>query len=292
MGSFLNLRLKKVPISVVIFLLFSFPAHWLFAAGASATNKPELQKFEKASALKISQAAIGHETSDYVFYDRQDQKIQLSSYRGKPLIISLIFTSCHHICPTTTQNLAKVVELAQEVLGTDSFNIVSIGFDTHNDTPAAMRNFAIQQGVDEIPGWEFLSADATTIDALTRELGFQFFPSAGGFDHLIQSSLIDANGAVYRQVYGVKFNTPLLVDPLKELVFGRPVKGSLITSINNRIRLFCTVYDPATGRYYFDYSLFVGMFIGLIILISITVWLIREWRQPDTRNQQKSSSNT
>ena len=274
----MSLSLKKVLISVIVFLLFSSPAFLLAAAEKPAANKPNFQKFEEATALAISQDAIGRITSDYTFYDRLNRKVQLSSYRGKPLIISLIFTSCHHICPTTTQNLAKVVTLAQEVLGADSFNIISIGFDVQNDTPDAMRNFAIQQGVDEISGWEFLSADAPTINALTGELGFQFFPSAGGFDHLIQTSLVDAGGAVYRQVYGTKFNTPLLVDPLKELVFGRPVKGSLVTSIHNRIRLFCTVYDPASGRYIFDYSLFVGMIIGLIILISISVWLVREWR--------------
>ncbi len=278
----MNLKQKKVLIFFVVLLLFFSPAHWLAAAETPVTSKPELRKFEKSSALVTSQGAIGHVTGDYTFYDRQQRKVLLSSYRGKPLIISLIFTSCHHICPTTTQNLANVVKLAQEVLGEDSFNIVSIGFDVQNDTPDAMRNFAIQQGVDEIPGWEFLSADAPTINALTGELGFQFFPSAGGFDHLIQTSLIDAEGAVYRQVYGTKFNTPLLVDPLKELVFGRPVKGSLVTSIHNRIRLFCTVYDPASGRYIFDYSLFVGMIIGFIILISISIWLVREWRKSAT----------
>ena len=30
------------------------------------------------------------------------------------------------------------------------------------------------------------------------------------------------------------------------------------------MKLFCTVYDPRTGRYYFDYSLFASIIIGAL----------------------------
>ena len=135
-------------------------------------------------------------------------------YAGKPLVVSLIYTSCYHICPTTTQHLATVVRKARDVLGDDSFSVVSVGFDAANDTADAMRVFARQQSV-EIDGWEFLSTDADTIDALATDLGFQFFSTGSGFDHLIQSSVIDANGVVVRQVYGIRFDTPHLIEPLK-----------------------------------------------------------------------------
>ena len=39
------------------------------------------------------------------------------------------------------------------------------------------------------------------------------------------------------------------------------------------------VYDPTTGMYRFDYSIFIGFFIGLVLL-SGTVWVIvRAWRK-------------
>ena len=45
-----------------------------------------------------------------------------------------------------------------------------------------------------------------------------------------------------------------------------------------RVKLFCTVYDPASDSYMFDYSIFVGLTIGLV-LGAIFIYLVaREWR--------------
>jgi protein SCO1/2 len=234
--------------------------------------------FDSKKALNISQAAIGRTLGDYTLHDADNQPVQLSSYRGKPLVISLIYTSCYHICPMTTQHLQAVVSKARDVLGDDSFNVISVGFDVANDNPGAMRMFAAQQGVD-MDNWQFLSIDQPTLDKLASDLGFIYFPTPKGFDHLIQATVVDAGGTVYRQIYDMDFETPMLVEPLKELVFGTPRSKSLMTHLGNRIRLFCTVYDPKSDSYIFDYSLFIGMAIGLTTLLFAGFLVIREWRR-------------
>ncbi len=88
--------------------------------------------------------------------------------------------------------------------------------------------------------------------------------------------MIDAEGLVYRQVYGQVFDTPLLVDPLIELVLGRsPAEQPLLANLVNKIKLFCTTYDPVRDGYYFDYSLFIGMLIGGSIIIFTAVVVFR-----------------
>lgn len=234
------------------------------------------QTFDREAALATSQAALGNTISDYSFVDTNGHRVQLSDYRGKPLIISLIYTSCYYICPTTTQHLAKVVRKANDALDDDRFHILTIGFDTANDSPDAMRAFAAQQNVD-IDTWKFVSADQATIDQLTHELGFQYFASPHGFDHLIQASVLDGEGRVYRQVYGMNFETPHLIGPLKELVFGEPVSSSLLSQVTTKIRFFCTVYDPASDSYRYDYSVVMGFIIGLLCVGTFGVLLAREW---------------
>jgi protein SCO1/2 len=51
----------------------------------------------------------------------------------------------------------------------------------------------------------------------------------------------------------------------------------------NRVRLFCTLYDPRTGGYRFDYSPFVGMAIGLLALAGVAGFALREWRRVGRR---------
>ncbi len=224
------------------------------------------QVFDYDAALATSQAAVGNQLGEHRFTDVDGNPVTLDQFRGKPVVLSMVYTSCHQICPMTTRHLSEVVEKAREALGDDSFNVVMIGFDTAVDTPDAMRFFANKLGVYG-KNWQLLSTDKQTVEALSRDLGFLFFPSSNGFDHLIQASVIDAEGRVYRQVYGQVFDTPLLVDPMIELVLGRsPPEQPLLANLVNRIKLFCTTYDPARDGYYFDYSLFLGMLIGATII--------------------------
>jgi protein SCO1/2 len=269
------------------FLICGLFLHMVFATCANAIS-PSFPVVEAAAgtspafdydlALKASQAAIGNQLGNHTFVDIEGNALTLDQLRGKPLVLSMIFSSCYQICPMTTRHLSKVVQKARGALGDDSFTVAVIGFDTAVDTPDAMRYFAAKQGIVD-KNWHVLSTTPQTVATLSEELGFQFFNSSNGFDHLIQATVIDAEGKVYRQVYGQVFDTPLLVDPLIELVLGRaPPEQPLLTSLLDKIKLFCTTYDPVRDGYYFDYSLFLGMLIGGSIILFTGTVVVRGWR--------------
>jgi protein SCO1/2 len=242
-----------------------------------AASAQQDDRYDPDKALQRSQAAIGNTIGDYELLDHLGAPVRLrSDHAGRPLVISMIFTSCHHVCPQTTKHLASAVDAAREALGHESFDVVTVGFDVAHDTPDAMGAFARRQGVDE-PGWRFLSASTESIQQLSDDLGFIFFPTARGFDHINQSSIITRDGQVYSQVYGVTFELPWLVEPLKELVFNRPGSaGHLVAGLVDRVKLFCTVYDPRTGRYRFDNSLFFQIFAGGTFILALVIYLLRE----------------
>jgi len=236
------------------------------------------QEYDKDSALAVSQAAIGTRLQDYQLRDVRGQAFQLGQVAGRPLVVSMIYTSCHHVCPMITRNLARNIEIAREALGEDAFSVVTVGFDWQVDSPDRMRQFAAEQGASGIDDWHFLASDAATIDALSENLGFLFFPSAKGFDHLVQTTVVDRHGTIYRQLYGVDIETQAFVEPLKELVFDTPRSAGLIEHWLSTFKLFCTVYDPNRDRYRFDYSIFTMIVVGLLCLGSIATFIVHEWR--------------
>jgi protein SCO1/2 len=229
-------------------------------------------------ALRLSQAAIGRTIGDYHFTDQDNRPLDLARLRGRPLVISFIYTSCAFVCPTLTLSLARSVALAREVLGTGSFNVISLGFDTRVDTPEQMRRYATERGIS-VPGWYFASADDATVARFAQEVGFSYAPLAGGFDHLAQVTIIDAHGQVYRQVYGPDFAAQMIVDPLKKLALGISTPERPLADFLNKVRLICTSYDPRSGRYRFDYSLILEIGIGLTCTIGFAVFAVRAWRQ-------------
>ena len=151
-----------------------------------------------------------------------------------------------------------------------------------------MRDYAVSRGLN-VGDWIFLSGDAPTIDRLSQDLGFVFNPSPQGFDHMAQVSVVDASGQVYRQIYGSVFDAPLLVNPLKELIYGGRIEMTSIEGLVNRIRLYCTLYDPASGKYRFDYSLAISIALGGLSMVLIGGVLIRAAFQ--ARSAKRVASN-
>jgi protein SCO1 len=258
------------------------------AAGEPQAAGKAQGQYDADRSLAKSQAAIGTRLEDLTFTGSNGEQVQLADFHGRPLLISMIFTSCYHVCPAITRHLASAAEAAREALGEDSFRVLTVGFDTARDTPDAMRVFAREQEIDD-PNWAFVSADRATIDALVAGVGFDYFPSPRGFDHINQVTLVDREGVIYRQVYGAAFELPALVEPLKELVFNRPVaQAHFASGLVDRIKLFCTVYDPATGRYRFDYSLFVQIAAGALAILGVGGWLLLEALRSRRRKQAGS----
>lgn len=238
----------------------------------------EAPRFDARSALEASQAAIGRTLpADLAFTDQLGRRRTLGEFRGRALVISPVYTSCYMVCPTTTTYLRQVTDIATTVLGAEAFAVLTIGFDTANDTPGRMRSYAASRGIDS-PQWVFAAADAATTPSLLRQLGFTYVATPRGFDHMIQATVVDRDGRIYRQVYGQQFEAPLLVDPLKRLALGQQAGEDTLEAVVEGVRLLCTVYDPKSGRYRFDYSLVLSFVVGLMCLGGVALFILRAWQ--------------
>lgn len=229
------------------------------------------------TVLARSEAAIGNRLGPHVLIDSHGDPLPLASLRGRPLVISLVYTRCSAICPVTTQHVMQAVGAAREALGEDAFAVLTVGFDARNDTPARLASFASTQGID-LSDWQLASADAATIDALLENLGFSYEAAVGGFRHPTMTTIVDADGRVYRQVYGDAFPDQVFIEPLKELVFGTTMRSTSVADLLDRIRFICTVYNPSSGAYEFDYAIAFGIAIGGLSLVLSGLVIFRLWR--------------
>ncbi len=184
---------------------------------ADAAAKPSA--LDERSALRAGDAVVGTLVPDHTLLDRQGRPVRLSSYRGKPLLVSFIYTGCFQVCPASTRALHEAVKGLDKLLAPNQFNVISIGFNQPFDSPAAMRAFAAQHGID-YPNWEFLSPPQASVDALTRDFGFSYVATPAGFDHVLGVTLLDAQGRIHTQVYGERMNAQRIGEPLRKLLTG------------------------------------------------------------------------
>jgi protein SCO1/2 len=257
------------------------------AIGAMAADAPA--RLDQRIALATSQSAIGRLVADHRLIDARGAAFSLSQYRGKPLVLSLVYTACSSLCPVTTQHLIDAVTQARRALGADRFEVLTVGFDARNDTPARLSQFAATQHIDTAH-WRVASGDPPILRALLDDVGFSYAEVAGGFDHVAQTTIVDRDGRVYRQVYGDDFPPRMLVEPLRDAVLGASRPFSL-AGVLDRIKFVCTTFDPGAGRYRIDYGLVFGSAIAALSLVVMGLMILREWRRAASPQRARALRN-
>ena len=249
----------------------------LVCAG-QAWAEPTPVNLDQAAALRASQAVIGNSVGDFTLLDREGKPVRLSQYRGKPLLVSFIYTGCFQVCPLTTRSLQNAVEAGRRVFGTSQFNVISIGFNQPVDSPQAMKAFARQHRIDA-PNWDFLSPPAAVVAALTRDFGFSYLATPAGFDHVLQATLLDAEGRIYRQLYGDQLNAASIGEPLAQLLRNAPAPQQFrLDELIDRVRVLCTEFDPLTGKVRYKYGLLLEIAGGVTFALTMLWFFLAEWR--------------
>jgi protein SCO1 len=247
-------------------------------ARSDARTPGTVPSLDEREALRQGQAAIGRSVPDLMLLDRQGRPVRLASYRGKPLLVSFIYTGCFQVCPTQTRALHEAVKGLDKMLGAQQFNVVSIGFNQPFDDPQAMRAFANQQRIDS-SNWEFLSPPRDAVATLTQAFGFSYVATPAGFDHVLGVSVVDAQGRIHAQVYGDKLRADQLGKPLRELLLDAPpAADATLAAVVERVRILCTIYDPDTGEYRYDYKLIFELIGGALFFGSVAIYFLFEWR--------------
>lgn len=282
------MRLNTAILSKRLAAVLCVAAGLLLPVFAWASSSSADMGLDREMALRTSQAVVGTKIGDHTLLDREGKPVRLSSYRGKPLLVSFIYTGCFQVCPSTTRSLQETVQGLQKTFGTNKFNVVSIGFNQPDDSPIALKAFAAQYQINQ-PNWEFLSPSMSTVGALARDFGFVYAATPAGFDHVLQVSLLDADGRIVRQVYGEGIPPAELGEPLKMLLSGEPFEpAAMFDGLMDRVRILCTVYDPKTGDYVVDYTLPIQIAGGVTFFILMLIFSINEWRssRASARNKE------
>lgn len=217
--------------------------------------------------------------ADITFTDERGQKVKLGDLLGKPVILTLVYYTCEHICPQLLAGLAAALPRLSTAAGKD-YRVVSASFDP-TDTPQiaanVKRNYVKAAG-DGLAsdGWTFLTGDRRNIDRLTDAVGFHYRQDIHGFNHPVVLIFLTPEGKIsryfsvtkydYGAAYPVTFSSFDLNVALAEAAQGKPV-----TELR-RALLYCFSHEPPGQSKFFYFIGIVGL-LTLIVLASFFVYL-------------------
>lgn len=115
--------------------------------------------------------------TDSIYYlqslwtDQDGNQLQLSSLRGKPQVIAMIYGRCQGACPRIIEELRQVEKsLAQDTLREAGFVLVTM--DPAIDTPQRLQEVAKEYNLG--PHWRLLQGSEADTRELAAALGVQY----------------------------------------------------------------------------------------------------------------------
>lgn len=143
---------------------------------------------------------------DAEWTDHRGSTITLGNFKGQPVIIVMFYGNCTEVCPILIRDSWRLYSSLDESQRT-SVNVLAVSFDTKNDTPDVLREYAEYEQLN-IPGWYFMTSDNASVRSLATMLGVQYSKKSDGhFAHSNLVTVLDEEGRVVKRVEGL--NQPM-----------------------------------------------------------------------------------
>ena len=134
----------------------------------------------------------------WTWTDEGGQPVTFARWRGRPLVVTAMFTQCKATCPRTLAKLRRVYDDFQRAGRDAQFVVVTL--DPANDTPPALTKFKADAGLPA--SWHFLSGDLNQTRDLRELLGIHVVNDGPHLLHDGRIVIFDDEGRPARALEG------------------------------------------------------------------------------------------
>jgi len=216
---------------------------------------------------------------DLTFRDETGFPIRLGDIVDRPVVLTLVYYHCSHICPQMLFGLSEVLSKIDLVPGKD-YRIITLSFD-ETDTTGDARSQKINyiKAINrDFPAntWKFLTGDRENIRRLSEAVGIRYRQVMHGFVHPEVLIFLAPGGKITRYMhvatssYGVQY--PVLFSPVEFTGAINDASQGFISARVTKTPLLCFPHEPGQqAKFYRMLSIF-GM-ITLFIMIALFAYL-------------------
>ena len=145
--------------------------------------------------------------------------VRLSSFRGKALAFTFIFTRCP--LPDYCPRMSNYFGSARQLLLADkaapaNWQLLSISFDPEHDTPEVLRTYAGGLRAGNPDRWLFATAPQDQLKAVAPRLDLMVKRDGESFQHNLRTVVLDTRGRIHKQLDGNEWAPKDLAGALAE----------------------------------------------------------------------------
>jgi protein SCO1/2 len=132
---------------------------------------------------------------DAMLTDQAARPLRFRDLRGKPRLVTMIYTQCKYVCPMIVDSV-KAVERELTPAERRRIGFVLISMDPKRDTPEALKEVMMTRHLDPV-GWTLLRPQEAGLRGIAGVLGVRYRALADGeFNHTTALVLLDADGRI------------------------------------------------------------------------------------------------
>lgn len=184
--------IKKIAILVLLILPIAATAQHQHGEHSNS-NALDVRKVQEGSSIYHSSA---------IWTNHRREKVELSDFKGHPVIIVMVYGNCTQVCPILIRDARRVFEGTDKSLRTD-VRVAVVTFDPENDTPDRLMKYAAEYGLN-LPQWHFLTGKPTQVRELAMLLGVDYTKKSDGhFAHSNLVTVLDEQGVIAERIIGL-----------------------------------------------------------------------------------------
>ena len=172
-------------------------------------------------ARAVHAAQPGDALPDVALVDQDGKPFRLQELRGRAYALTFVFTRCPlpEFCPLLMRNFAAAeAQIVADPALRESTRLVSVSFDTRNDTPEVLRRFGspFQRTLPPFTHWKLATGKDAAIRTLGSALELDYVDESASFTHNLRTVVVDAEGKLFRLFRGNEWKPEELVAALRQ----------------------------------------------------------------------------
>ena len=118
------------------------------AMSACAAPSEPARPARTASTAEPNRSAVSLFRYPWSWTDEQGHKVRFATWRGEPLVVTLMYTSCRRTCPETIRTMRTIFAIMNRDRRFAQFVLVTL--DPENDTPERLREFKRSERLPDV----------------------------------------------------------------------------------------------------------------------------------------------
>ena len=190
--------------------------------GTAPLEKPPADTPNPSASSGFELVKPGEAVPDGRFVDQDGRTRAFSAFKGSPLVMTFIYTSCPlpTFCPLMDRHFVTLQNTLKQDPVLKNVRLVTVSFDPIADTPAVLKRHARTLNAD-LTRWTFLTGDRDDVDQFASRFGVSIARALDdplNITHNLRTAIVSADGKLVKVYTGSEWSPDQIIADLKPIV--------------------------------------------------------------------------